>query len=94
MASISINKVVDKIFNKNSFLTKKNQASKVIDDFVSIIREEIKTHGEFKLFDFGKFKVITRKQKNSRNPKTGKKLIIPSKKILKFIPSKKYKEIK
>ena len=36
----------------------------------------------------GVFKINERKLRKGRNPKTGKELYIPAKKVIKFVPSK------
>ncbi|WP_460181673.1 HU family DNA-binding protein [Thermodesulfovibrio sp. TK110] len=40
-----------------------------------------------KLPGFGTFKVVTRKARNARNPKTGELVKVPQKKLLRFTPT-------
>jgi len=44
------------------------------------------------LVDFGTFQVRQRKAREGRNPRTGKKLEIPAKKVPKFKAGKKLRE--
>ena len=65
-----------------------NYSKKVIDDFIEIIIQNIKS-GELILKNFGSFKVINKNERIGRNPKTKKKFLISSRKAISFIPSKK-----
>jgi DNA-binding protein HU-beta len=71
----------------------KVDALKVIDSFVEVVSTELKNNGKLTLVGFGTFKTITKKQKKGRNPRTGADIIIPKKRVVKFIPGKKLKEI-
>jgi DNA-binding protein HU-beta len=78
---------------KESGVTKVD-ALKVIDSFVEIVANELKTdNGKLTLVGFGTFKTITKKKKKGRNPRTGDEIIIPKKRVVKFIPGKKLKEL-
>ena len=78
---------------KDSSITK-NDAIKVIDEFVNIVTKELMTKdGKVTLVGFGTFKTLDKKQKKGRNPRTGEEIIIPRKKVVKFIPGKELKEL-
>jgi nucleoid DNA-binding protein len=78
---------------KDSSITK-NDAIKVIDGFVNIITEEmLTTGGKVTLVGFGTFKTLEKKQKKGRNPRTGEEIIIPRKRVVKFVPGKELKEL-
>jgi DNA-binding protein HU-beta len=78
---------------KDSSITK-NDAIKVIDGFVNIITEEmLSKDGKVTLVGFGTFKTLDKKQKKGRNPRTGEEIIIPRKRVVKFIPGKELKEL-
>ncbi len=77
---------------KDSNITK-NDALKVIDALVEAVSDELqKDDGKLTLVGFGTFKTITKKQKKGRNPRTGDEIIIPKKRVVKFVPGKKLKE--
>ena len=65
-----------------------NYSKKVIDDFIEIIIQNIKS-GELILKNFGSFKIIYKNERIGRNAKTKKKFLICSRKTISFIPSKK-----
>jgi DNA-binding protein HU-beta len=72
----------------------KNDAMKVIDAMVEVVTEELqKKDGKLTLVGFGTFKTINKKQKKGRNPRTGTEIVIPKKRVVKFVPGKKLKEI-
>jgi len=43
--------------------------------------------------NFGTFYVKQVKQRNARNPKTGEPVIVPTKKVVRFKPAKKLKDL-
>lgn len=77
---------------KDSGITK-TDAFNVIDGIIDTISKELKSNNKITLVGFGSFKLIKRKAKKGRNPRTGETITIPSKKIVKFIPGKKLKEL-
>ncbi|NIM10995.1 MAG: DNA-binding protein [Candidatus Aminicenantes bacterium] len=70
----------------------KVDALKVIDSLVEIVSNELKAkNGKLTLVGFGTFKTIIKKQKKGRNPRTGAEIMIPQKRVVKFVPGKKLK---
>ena len=65
-----------------------NLSKKLIDDLIDIIILNIKS-GNFNLKNIGSFKLIFKKQRIGRNPKTKEKFIISSRKSISFKCSKK-----
>jgi len=64
-----------------------NYSKKIIDDLIDIILINIKT-GNFNLKDIGTFKIISKKERLGRNPKTKEEYIISKRKSVTFTPSK------
>ena len=76
---------------KNKNITKVD-ALKVIGSIVEVVSNELKKKdGKLTLVGFGTFKTIIKKQKKGRNPRTGGQIMIPQKRVVKFIPGKKLK---
>lgn len=72
----------------------KNDALKVIDTLVKVVAEELKKkEGKLTLVGFGTFKTIVKKEKKGRNPRTGKEIVIPKKRVVKFVVGKKLKDL-
>lgn len=72
-------------------ITKKD-VSKILDAFIETVREALEKGDKVILTGFGNFFVYERKERKGRNPKTGKEIKIPAKKIPKFTPGKMLRE--
>lgn len=84
----------DGLASKIAKMTKitKKDALKFIDAFLEEVKQELnKKDGKLTLVGFGTFKTILKKKKKGRNPRTGEKIIIPKKRVVKFIPGKQWK---
>ena len=63
-------------------------SKKLIDDLIKIVINNIKI-GKLTLKNVGSFKIINKKERIGRNPKTKEKFIISARKTVSFTPSKK-----
>jgi integration host factor subunit alpha len=70
----------------------KNLSSRLIDDFFEILVSEIIKSNKVKISAFGTFHVINKKKRIGRNPKTKIPATISSRKVVKFKPSKIFKD--
>ncbi len=68
-----------------------NFSKKVINDLIEIININIKS-GNLNLKNIGSFKIINKKERIGRNPKTKEKFLISSRKSIIFTTSKKILE--
>ena len=68
-------------------LTKKD-CMVFVNDIIDIIIEGLKIKGYVKIHNFGSFKVIRKKSRIGRNPKTLEDVMISERNVLKFKPSK------
>jgi DNA-binding protein HU-beta len=78
--------MVDKI-GENVALPKKD-IEKVLDQFVKISQDALKESTKVSLTGLGSFSIKERKSRLARNPKTGEKVEVPAKKVVKFKPGK------
>jgi integration host factor subunit alpha len=69
----------------------RNFAKKIISDIFQILSSNIKLDN-FLLKNIGNFKLIKKKERMGRNPKTKVEFIISSRKTISFTPSKKILE--
>jgi DNA-binding protein HU-beta len=74
-------------------MIKKFEVYNFIDLMIEIMVENLCQEKKIVLSNFGTFKVIKRKNKRVINPNNKQPLIIPAKKIVKFLPSKNLKKI-
>ena len=65
-----------------------NVSKKIFNDLVNILIQNIKK-GSLVLKNVGSFKIIEKKERIGRNPKTKKEFIISARKTVSFTPSKK-----
>ncbi|WP_185855490.1 HU family DNA-binding protein [Blattabacterium cuenoti] len=62
----------------------KIKAKDVTDAFIETVIESLKKGKKVTLVGFGTFTVVVRNPRNGINPRTGKKILIPGKKVAKF----------
>ena len=72
----------------------KKDSKLIVDTIVSCIKDELSNGegSEVKLVNFGTFKVVNRKARKGRNPRTGEALDIPAKNVVRFKAGKALKE--
>ena len=63
-------------------------SKKIVDDLINIFIQNIKS-GNLNLKNIGSFKLLNKKERIGRNPKTKEEFIIISRKSLSFTSSKK-----
>ena len=80
----------NKIYQNLGF--SKNFSSTIIDNFFETLIQELLKSNKIKITSFGTFKVINKKERIGRNPKTKEKAIIVSRKVVKFKPALSVKE--
>jgi len=73
-------------------LTKK-QAEMIVNIVFDSIVDSLRSGQKIELRGFGSFRLRSRKSRTGRNPKTGEKVEVPSKKIPYFKPGKELKEL-
>ncbi len=64
-----------------------NYSKKIVNDLIEIISHNINS-GNFNLKNIGSFKIISKKERLGRNPKTRKVHLISERKSVIFTPSK------
>jgi DNA-binding protein HU-beta len=83
--------IVDKIFN--TIAQPKIDIEKVLDEFVRISQETLKTGDKVSLTGLGSFSTKEKAARTARNPKTGASVQVPAKKVVKFKPGKELIEV-
>jgi len=73
-------------------LTKK-QAEAIVNIVFDSIVESLRAGEKIELRGFGSFRLRSRKSRTGRNPKTGERVEVPSKRIPYFKPGKELKEL-
>ena len=70
----------------------KNFSSNLVDNFFEILIQGLLASNKIKISSFGTFKILKKKQRVGRNPKTKVEAIISPRMVVKFIPSSMLKE--
>jgi integration host factor subunit beta len=83
--------LVDEV-SRSVQLTKK-QAETIVNVVFDSIVDSLRAGEKIELRGFGSFRLRSRKSRLGRNPKTGEKVDVPSKKIPYFKPGKELKEL-
>ena len=68
------------------------QAEAAYDKLFDIIGATLQKGDAVSISGFGSFKIVERKARKGRNPRTGKEIQIPASKAVKFTPGKTLKE--
>jgi DNA-binding protein HU-beta len=70
----------------------KAAAGKALDAFIAGVKGALKKKARVTLVGFGTFSVSERKARKGRNPRTGKEIKIPARKVPKFTAGKAFKD--
>ena len=71
----------------------KQISESLIDDFFSMIIDDLKTEKKIKISKFGTFSLRDKNPRVGRNPKTKETTMISKRKVILFKPSKEFKDI-
>jgi len=82
--------LTNKIYQNLGF--SKNYSSIIIDDFIESLISELIKKNIIKISSFGTFKILNKKERLGRNPKTKIEAKISARKTIKFKPSMSVKE--
>lgn len=66
----------------------KKAATEIVEDFTSVIVENLRNGNSVSLRGFGNFEILERKARSCPNPKTGETVHIPTHSIPRFYPGK------
>ena len=77
--------LTNKIYQNLGF--SKNFSSTLIEDLIESIISELIKSNKIKISSFGTFKVLNKKQRIGRNPKTKLEAKISARKVIRFKPS-------
>ena len=72
----------------------KVQAKGALEAFMEAAKESLKKNDKISLIGFGTFSVTNSKARVGHNPRTGKSIKIPAKKVVKFKPGAAFAKMK
>ena len=79
--------IVKEISNITGFPV--NLIKKIVNDYLMMLTYKIKKDRDFLIKNFGSFKIIDKKERVGRNPKTKEEFIITARKSISFTASKR-----
>ena len=82
--------IIAKIAEKTGLAQK--DAHAFLDGFVEVVKEAVRKEEDVSIGDFGQFCVAERAARRARDFKTGKEMMVPAMKAVKFKPGKSLKE--
>ena len=93
MARINLTKkdLINSVYMQIGF--SKNISENLIDDFFSIIIQNLKDEKKLKLSKFGTFTIRSKKSRLGRNPKTREQKTISNRDVVLFKASKEFKDL-
>ena len=77
----------------NSLGTPLSLSEKILNETLNIIIDGLNSENIVKIKGFGTFKILNKKSRIGRNPKTGKTHLIDARKTVSFYPSKNFKKV-
>lgn len=78
-------KIVDMIYTELDI--SKAESTALVESFFEIIKDELSNGNDVLISGFGKWKVISKKERKGRNPNTGENFIISARSVVTFKPS-------
>ena len=82
--------IINSIYMQLGF--SKKISENLIEDFFTIIFDNIKNNNKLKLSKFGTFSLRLKNERTGRNPKTKEEKKISARKVILFKPSKEFKD--
>ena len=70
----------------------KQISESLINEFFTLIIDNLENHGKLKMSKFGTFSIRTKNSRLGRNPKTKEEKTISKRNVVLFKPSKEFKE--
>lgn len=67
---------------------KKVEAERAFDAVFEAVQQVVRNGGKIIIREFGTFKLVHRKERNARNPRTGDPIHIPARSEVKFAPAR------
>jgi len=67
----------------------RNQAARIVDSLLEIIKTTLANGRDVGIVGFGKFQVKFKWARSGRNPQTGERIILRSRRVVAFRPSRK-----
>ena len=84
--------LIESLFEKLSDTLSKKDAELIVNIIFKEMSKALKEGDKIEIRGLGSFKIISRRSRIGRNPKSGEKVSVPEKKAVFFKPGKELKE--
>ena len=84
--------LIKAVVAKKPSRTRSGEVEEIVNTTLNEIKDSLGKGDDVKIGGFGTFKVEHKTARPGRNPRTGADIVIPSKNVVKFKPSKELKE--
>ena len=81
--------IVEKIYEETGIT--KPEAKNYVDELLTLMKKAIKKDHALLISGFGKFEAYAKSARKGRNPQTDETIILPSRKVIVFRLSRKYR---
>lgn len=82
--------LIDRVREKTGM--PRHKAKIAVESFVAAIKRSLESGNDVHIVGFGAFKVLSRRPRRGRNPRTGELIHVPAKKAVKFTAGKDFKD--
>ena len=81
------------IVNEIYLKTTRNRAEikRIVEQLITIMKDVIRQEGSLLISGFGKFSAHKKHSRKGRNPQTDRPIVLPSRNVLTFVLSKKFR---
>ena len=70
-----------------SFPVDKQKAAQIVEDYIELIKDGLRSDGKVMLSGFGSYEVKFKPPRRGRNPQTGDTITLRARRVVKFKPS-------
>lgn len=84
--------LVDEVVKRVDGGVAKKVVSRVVNEVFEVMRDALERGDEVRVLPFGVFKVVERRARRVRNPRTGEVIELPARRVVKFRPGKELRE--
>ncbi|RMH59498.1 MAG: hypothetical protein D6679_01650 [Candidatus Hydrogenedentota bacterium] len=67
-------------------------AKKAVEKFIDTIKDSLRRGEEVHIVGFGTFKVVNRRPRRGRNPRSGEVIQVQAKRAVRFLPGKDFRQ--
>ena len=83
--------IIEQIHEKTDSHRHRSEIKEIVEFTLDMMKEVIKNDHELLISGFGKFEAYSKKTRRGRNPQTAKEIVLPSRKVIVYRLSRKFR---